>query len=97
MAVEKKFAGYICTGCGIGERLNVNQLQTIATREGKLPSVKQHPFLCSPEGVKLIQDDIDAGEATHLMIAGCSRRSKVEAFSFANVAMSAWPAPRSSS
>jgi quinone-modifying oxidoreductase subunit QmoB len=88
MAVEKKFAGYICTGCGIGERLDVNQLVNIATREGKLPSVKQHATLCSPAGVKLIQDDIAAGNATHLMIAGCSRRSKVEAFSFSNVAMS---------
>ncbi|MBK5966067.1 heterodisulfide reductase [Thiocystis minor] len=88
MAVEKKLAGYLCTGCGIGERLDTSQLVNIATREGKFPSVKQHAMLCSPEGVKLIQDDIDAGEATHLMIAGCSRRSKVEAFSFRNVAIS---------
>jgi len=88
MAAEKKLAGYICTGCGIGERLNANQLQAVATREGKLPSVKQHAMLCGAEGVKLIQDDIDAGNATHIMIAACSRRSKVEAFSFPTVAMS---------
>ncbi len=88
MAVEKKFAGFICTGCGIGERLNVGQLQTIATREGKMASVKQHAMLCSPEGVQLIRDDIVAGNATHIMIAACSRRAKVETFSFPEVAMS---------
>ncbi len=87
MAAEKKFAGYICTGCGISERLNVNQLQTVATREGKIAEVKQHARLCAPDGVQLIRDDIAAG-ATHLMIAGCSRRSKMEVFNFANVAMS---------
>jgi quinone-modifying oxidoreductase subunit QmoB len=88
MAVEKKFAGYICTGCGIGERLNVGQLESIASREGKMASVKQHAMLCSPEGVQLIRDDIAAGNATHVMIAACSRRSKVEAFSFPDAAMS---------
>ncbi len=88
MAAEKKLAGYICTGCGIGERLDAGQLETIATREGKLPSCKQHEMLCSAEGVKMIRDDIDAGEATHIMIAACSRRAKMEAFDFTDVAMS---------
>ena len=87
MAAEKKLVGYICTGCGIGERLNANQLQMVATKEGKLPTVKQHPLLCGAEGVKLIRDDIEAG-TTHLMIAACSRRAKVETFSFPTVAMS---------
>ncbi len=88
MAAEKKLAGYICTGCGIGERLDANRLQAVATREGKVANVKQHPMLCGAEGVALIQTDIDAGEATHVMIAACSRRSKVEAFSFPTVALS---------
>ena len=87
MAADKKFAGYICTGCGIGERLDANQLEIVATREGKMPSVKQHAMLCSAEGVQMIRDDIDAG-ATHVMIAACSRRSKVEAFNFPT-----WPCP----
>lgn len=88
MADEKKLAGYICTGCGIGERLDANQLETIATREGKLNLCKQHEMLCNQEGVQLIQSDIDNEGVTHVMIAGCSRRAKVEAFNFANVALS---------
>lgn len=88
MADEKKFAGYICTGCGIGERLDSSQLEMIATREGKMQSCKQHEMLCSQEGVKMISDGIANEGATHIMIAACSRRSKVEAFRFADVAMS---------
>lgn len=87
MADEKKFAGYICTGCGIGDRLDAGQLETIATREGKMAECKQHEMLCNAEGVKMISDDIAAG-ATHIMIAACSRRAKVEAFNFTDVAMS---------
>jgi quinone-modifying oxidoreductase subunit QmoB len=63
VAADKKMAGYICTGCGIGDRLDVNQLEMVATREGKLGSCKQHEMLCSAEGVKMIRDDIDSGAA----------------------------------
>ncbi|MCB1856847.1 MAG: hydrogenase iron-sulfur subunit [Gammaproteobacteria bacterium] len=87
MADEKKFAGYICSGCGIGERLDVAQLENIATREGKMASCQTHEMLCSGEGVQAIRDDIASG-ATHIMIAACSRRAKVEAFNFTSVAMS---------
>jgi quinone-modifying oxidoreductase subunit QmoB len=83
MADEKKLAGYICTGCNIGERLNVGQLENIAKREGKLPTCKRHPMLCGPEGLQMLKDDIAAG-VTHLMLAACSRRAKVEAFNFPN-------------
>ena len=84
MADEKKFSGYICTGCGIGDRLDAKQLEMTATRDGKMQECKTHEMLCNAEGVKMIQDDIDAG-ATHVMIAACSRRAKVENFSFPEV------------
>ena len=87
MPDEKKFAGYICTGCGIGDRLDAGQLETTATRDGKMQSCRQHEMLCSAEGVKLIQDDIANEGVTHVMIAACSRRSKVEAFNFTEVAL----------
>ena len=87
MAEEKKFAGYICTGCGIGERLDTGQLESVAKRDGKMQSCKQHELLCSSEGVQMIRSDIAEG-ATHIMIAACSRRAKVEAFNFTDVAMS---------
>src|SRR5512138_3778573 len=85
---ENKFAAYICSGCGIGDKLDVSSLEKIASKEGKMAVVKSHPFLCNEEGVKLIQNDIDNDGVTHVAIAGCSRRSKAEAFRFNNVAIS---------
>jgi quinone-modifying oxidoreductase subunit QmoB len=86
VADEKKFVGFVCTGCGIGERLDAGQLETTAKRDGKMQEVKSSEMLCNAEGVKMIQDEIDGG-ATHIMIAACSRRAKVEAFNFPEVAM----------
>jgi quinone-modifying oxidoreductase subunit QmoB len=88
MADVKKVGAYICRGCGLGERLDSNQLEQIATREGKVNFARQHDFLCNSEGVAMIQKDIDGDEATHIVIAACSRRAKTEAFNFNNVAMS---------
>ncbi len=87
MADEKKNAGYVCTGCGIGDRLDAGQLEMTATRDGKMQSCKQHEMLCSKEGIAMIRNDIDNDEVTGVMIAACSRRAKVEAFNFSDVAM----------
>jgi len=88
VADEKKFAAYICTGCGIGERLDAGQLETTATRDGKMQLCRQHEMLCNSEGVQMIRDDIANEGVTHVVIAACSRRAKVEAFNFTDVAMS---------
>ncbi|HJW23335.1 MAG TPA: hydrogenase iron-sulfur subunit [Rhodocyclaceae bacterium] len=84
---EMKTAAYICSGCGIGDKLDVKALEKIATREGKMAVVKSHEFLCGEAGVCTIQDDIAKEGVTHIMIAGCSRRAKTEAFHFPTVAM----------
>jgi quinone-modifying oxidoreductase subunit QmoB len=87
MADEKKYGAYICSGCGLGERLDSAELVTVASRDGKMEVVREHPFLCNTEGVQMIRDDLAAGEVTHLVIAACSRRAKTEAFAFDDVAM----------
>lgn len=79
---DAKIGAYICKGCGIGDRLNTDQLEMIATREGKANLCRQHEFLCSQEGVQMIHDDIANEGVNHIVIAACSRRSKAEAFSF---------------
>jgi quinone-modifying oxidoreductase subunit QmoB len=87
MSDEIKTGAYICKGCGLGERLDCDQLATIAEREGKANIVKQHEFLCNAEGVAMIQNDIDNEGVNRVVIAACSRRSKTEAFNFENVAI----------
>ncbi len=85
---DNKFAAYICSGCGIGDKLDVGTMEKVAKKEGKMAVVKSHPFLCSSEGVQTINDDIANEGVTHICIAACSRRAKTEAFYFPSVAMS---------
>jgi len=87
MADELLMGAYICKGCGIGDRLDCGQLEQTATRDGKAKYAKSHDFLCSAEGVAMIQADIDAGDTNHVIIGACSRRAKVEAFSFKEVSV----------
>jgi len=88
VADEKKVGAYICKGCGLGERLDVSPLATIAEREGKAQIVREHDFLCSDDGVKMIQNDIDNEGVNRVAICACSRRAKTDAFSFDGVAVS---------
>ncbi|MEO1766108.1 FAD-dependent oxidoreductase [Thiobacter aerophilum] len=85
---DQKTAAYICQGCGLGERLDTRQLAQVASRDGKMNLVREHPFLCSSEGVAMIRNDIENEGVTHIAIAACSRRAKTEAFHFPTVAMS---------
>ena len=52
--MDKKLAVYICTGCGIGDTLNIEALGNVATKEYKAPICKTGEALCSPEGAALI-------------------------------------------
>ena len=85
--IQVKTAAYICSGCGLGDKLDVSQLGKIALKEGKMALVREHAFLCNSEGVQMIRDDIEKESVTHVCIAACSRRAKTEAFHFPTVAM----------
>jgi len=78
--MDKKYGVYICTGCGIGDALDIKDLCGVPEEEG-LP-VQTHPFLCGKEGVELIKKDIEEKSANTLVIAACSRRVNFDAFSF---------------
>ena len=78
--MDKKYGVYICTGCGIGDALDMEELCGVPKEEG-LP-VQTHPFLCGKEGVELIQKDIEEKGINTLVIAACSRRVNFDIFSF---------------
>jgi len=82
--MEKKTAVYICTGCGIGDALDIEQLSKMATDEGNTPICRIHANLCSQEGVELIKNDITNEGANTLVIAACSHRVMYDAFNFEN-------------
>jgi quinone-modifying oxidoreductase subunit QmoB len=82
--MEKKRAVYICTGCGIGDALDIEQLSNVATEEGSVAICRNHDSLCSKEGVELIKNDIENEGANTLIIAACSHRVMYDAFNFEN-------------
>ena len=78
----KKIGCYICTGCGIGDVLDVNALEKVATKEQKVPLAKTHAFLCGEEGVEMIRQDMANEGVNALLIAACSHRVKTDEFQF---------------
>lgn len=79
---ERKVGCYVCKGCGLGERLDVDGLNRVAEIEAGADLVRDHAFLCSAEGVQGIQDDIDNKGVTHVCVAACSPRMKIDTFGF---------------
>ncbi|MCE5244603.1 MAG: FAD-dependent oxidoreductase, partial [Desulfobacteraceae bacterium] len=80
--MENKIAVYICTGCGIGDALNIEQLGEVATKDCKLPVCKSHANLCGAEGVQMIKDDMAGDGVNAAIIAGCSPRVMYDVFNF---------------
>jgi quinone-modifying oxidoreductase subunit QmoB len=77
--MDKKYCTYICTGCGIGEALNIEKVAEAAKEKGY--DCKIHPCLCSEEGVEFLKKDVADG-INALSIAACSRRVNFDIFRF---------------
>jgi len=80
--VDKKIGAYICSGCGIGDCLDVEQ----AAKEGadgvKPALCRTHAALCSDEGLDLIRKDMAEEGVNTLVIGACSPRMMTEQFNF---------------
>jgi len=79
--MEKKIGVYICSGCGIGEAINVEQLASVAG-ENNVPVCRSHGMLCSKEGVQIIKNDMEQEGVNTIVIAACSPRVMYDVFSF---------------
>ncbi|MDA8169327.1 MAG: FAD-dependent oxidoreductase [Nitrospiraceae bacterium] len=82
--MEKKYGVYICKGCGIGEALNIDKVIEGAasnTRYAK-DQMKTHDILCSPDGIQMIKNDMQAEGVNTVNIVACSQRTKYEEFDF---------------
>jgi quinone-modifying oxidoreductase subunit QmoB len=73
---------YICSGCDIGKSLNVERLVNTAKDSNKPVVCASHEFLCGPEGINLIKNDISEKKINKLVIAACSMRAKQDVFNF---------------
>ena len=70
--MDKKICAYICTGCGIGEALDIEELTGIASGEMST-ECKEHAALCGPEGRALLEAD-KADGVNVFAICACSPR-----------------------
>jgi quinone-modifying oxidoreductase subunit QmoB len=80
--LDIKLGLYICEGCQITENVNVQGLADLAGDEYNIDICRKHPVLCSAEGVKLINDDIEKENLGGVIIAACSPRYNTQVFSF---------------
>ncbi|PJA49346.1 MAG: heterodisulfide reductase subunit A, partial [Syntrophobacterales bacterium CG_4_9_14_3_um_filter_49_8] len=80
--MDKKVGVYICTGCEIGESLDVPALSKVATSEYKVPICKNNPMLCGKEGSSLITADMEKEGVNTVVIAACSPREKTDVFTY---------------
>jgi len=78
--MDKKYGVHICTGCGIGDALDIEALGAVA-KEKSYP-VHTHPLLCGKEGVESINKDIEENGTNTLIVAACSRRVNYDRFQF---------------
>ncbi|OGP50767.1 MAG: heterodisulfide reductase subunit A [Deltaproteobacteria bacterium RBG_13_43_22] len=85
--MDKKLGVYICTGCGIGESLDIDALKKVASKEFKAPVCKTHSWLCGTEGVEMIKADVAGDGVNTLSIVACSPRVKYDVFDFGPVLM----------
>jgi quinone-modifying oxidoreductase subunit QmoB len=81
--MDKKIGVYFCTGCGIGDALNMEQLSGLAAEEGA-PVCRSHGYLCSPEGAEVIRKDIADDGVNTIVIGACSPRVMYDVFNFEN-------------
>ncbi len=80
--MEKKIGVYICKGCGIGDAVEIEKLEEVATKENQVPVCKNHDVLCSPEGIEVIKNDINSEGVNTIVIVACSPRVKYKEFNF---------------
>ncbi|MBM3333881.1 CoB--CoM heterodisulfide reductase iron-sulfur subunit A family protein, partial [Candidatus Sumerlaeota bacterium] len=82
--MEGKTRVYLCSGCGIGDCVNMAALSSTVKRDCKLSEdAIVHPFLCSEEAVAKIKDDTAAEPACNVVIGACSGRVLTDVFRFA--------------
>jgi quinone-modifying oxidoreductase subunit QmoB len=77
--MDSKPRVYVCSGCGIGEALDVERLCASVEEESGVTAT-QHPILCSPEGVAALTQTGDGEGVQRIVIAACSPRVKTDVF-----------------
>ncbi|MGC8653477.1 MAG: hydrogenase iron-sulfur subunit [Candidatus Kryptoniota bacterium] len=84
MISETRVGVYLCSGCGIGECINLDRLKKVATDENKVHLCTVRPWLCSQEAIEEIKGDIVREGLNRVVIGACSPRSVSDVFKFSS-------------
>ncbi|MEM1813904.1 MAG: hydrogenase iron-sulfur subunit [Thermoplasmatales archaeon] len=78
--MSDKMRAFICKGCGIGEKLDLQKLKEVAEKDYSVPA---HicDQLCNETGI--IRECLSDG-AEKILVAACTQREKVQNFQFEN-------------
>ncbi len=71
--MEDKQGVYICTGCGIGDALDIEALKKVAESEYKVPVCKTISS-CANGDFDTIRNDVQSEGLNKVVLAGCSSR-----------------------
>lgn len=82
MAPETRVGVYLCSGCGIGESINIDLLKKVAINENRVHLCNVRPLLCCNESIQDIKADIEKDGLNRIIIGACSPRSLYEIFKF---------------
>jgi len=66
---------FTCSGCGIGEALDIEALSN-AAEDPKPTCTASHPCLCAPEGIDSVRKAVDEEKLEGVILAACSSRAK---------------------
>ena len=69
----EKVGAFVCTGCEIGDAIDMEKLEEYAKEEGAV-HYATHECLCSEEGVALIKQAVEGGEIDGRGVASCCCR-----------------------
>lgn len=79
--MAKTYCAYICTGCGIGDALDIEALSEVVTGEMSM-ECKTFGCLCGSEGRALIEKDINETGVNSVIVGACSPRVMQKEFDF---------------
>ncbi|MGI6655938.1 MAG: FAD-dependent oxidoreductase [Desulfobulbus sp.] len=78
--MKKVYGAYLCTGCGIGDVLDIDGLKDAASDAGI--EMQDHTCLCGADGRALIEKDIAEKGVNTIVVCACSSRVMKDAFDF---------------
>ena len=80
--IEKKIGVYLCSGCSIGDAIDISALEKTVTDELKIETCKTNSFLCEESAANAIREDMANDGVNAIVIGACSVRACYDIFDF---------------